>query len=321
MPAAPLAVLVWIVPTCFGVGELVQAAVSSTQSAPVASPATATQAGPRSVRFRPGVLIDYRERQVEVDAALIPHPAPLEVFACTPDTKEHETVLRVHARAEDIYAALGLIGILPGRPVRWDRANERFSPPTGDRVDALVRMDPGGESEPVPAAHLLRSMEPERSVPDVQWVFAGSSRYEDGMLAADAEGVVVALVNFESALLALPDSYSDDNRELWLGQDAEAMPDVERRVTLLLRPAAMRLAVEADDRLTEDGKPVGRQTLLETIRRRVRQDPWLRVRLTAATGISPDGLEKWVEALVAAGVQRSRISVARGPTSRPSRAE
>src|ERR1043166_8218583 len=43
--------------------------------------------------FQPGVRIDWEQKAVEIDARVVLREGPLELFACSPQTKEHESIL------------------------------------------------------------------------------------------------------------------------------------------------------------------------------------------------------------------------------------
>ncbi|MFN7022583.1 MAG: YdjY domain-containing protein [Phycisphaerales bacterium] len=198
----------------------------------------------------PHVRVDTASKVVEFDAhispMLMPDPqAPLfflESVVCTPDTREHESLLVTRARPSHIHAALLLIGLTPGEPGRWRLDNNRLMPvdPTGDRVifevewtDAAAgadarRIDPtawivnardrsrlGAQADP---------MHPGRPSPG--WVFAGSRMVRTSFLpdgtpipagqpdrevyAADEAGAVIGLATFGDELIALSRTFSPD---------------------------------------------------------------------------------------------------------------
>jgi len=304
-PARAASTLTLLVLTA-GAGPL-SAGQSGPTTQPTSSPAS------RAIRFARGVVINWTDRQVEVDAEVIRHKAMLEVFACTPDTKEHETILRVHARAEDIFVALGLIGLVPGTHLRWNRDGGVFTPPTGDAVDIFVR--PGAGGELLAAWQFMRDPRTGRSVRDRSWVFAGSYRHEYGGLAADADGVVAAVVNFPSALLALPESHTDANEELWLEPNPAELSRLPDRVTMVLRPAAVRVSLEVSGRTCLDGRPVTDARLSTLLRQKVAHDPKARVRLTAEPDVPKDRLETVLQRIADAGIEPDRLAVHRSPAA------
>ena len=84
------------------------------------------KSAPTSIKdFAPGVHIDWANRAVEIDARVVLRSGPLELLACSPKTREHESILVVDARPLHVYQALGLIGLAPGSPSRFDEASRK----------------------------------------------------------------------------------------------------------------------------------------------------------------------------------------------------
>jgi biopolymer transport protein ExbD len=237
-----------------------------TTAALVLAQSTTSRPG-RRVQFQPGVFIDWRVPQVEIEARVVLQVGLLELFACTPNTREHESILQVQAPAEHIYQALGLIGLQPGHPVQWEAEREQVIPAAGAPVELLVRWWPESTSQPpreVDVSEWMLANATDRPPPPQPWVFAGSVRDEQGVLAAEYEGTIVAVVDFEGALIALPRSYSDSNAELWLRANPDAVPPVGTRCLLLVRPSAtagMTIRLDRLGRLRLSDRPVTRTEL------------------------------------------------------------
>lgn len=202
-------------------------------------PHAAAASAARIVDFVPGVRIDYRVPQVEVDSEVILRRGQLELFAYSkaPVPKEHESILLTNVPAESIYQALGLIGLTPGRPMWYDAGTETVHPATGDPVDVSVRYLSGGKSVEVPACAWMLDLHTRQPMKPVAWVFAGSRRASNGTFQANVEGTIVTVVDFDSAVLALPESHTSSDADLWLVANTEAIPPVGTKVILLLRPA------------------------------------------------------------------------------------
>lgn len=197
---------------------------------------------PRIVDFKPGIRIDYRVPQVEIEGKVILTQGELELFAYSkaPTPKEHETILLLDPKPEAIYQALGLIGLEPGHPMSYDWETQVTTPPDGDPVDVFVRYDSNGKTVEESACDWMWDVQRNAPMKRTHWLFAGSKRLEDGRFFADIDGTVVTVVNFDSALLALPELHSDSNANLWLTAYTEAIPPIDTKVTLLLRPAERR---------------------------------------------------------------------------------
>ncbi len=201
---------------------------------------------PPARQFAPGVRIDWPNLTVELDAEVVMRQGPLELFACSPNTKEHESILRVAARPTHIYQALGLIGLTPGRPIRYDEEKNRWDPPTGDALDIRVRyVDDQGRTVIAAPADWLSTTKPQATPLQLSWVFAGSYTLPDGRFAADIEGTVLCLVDFEAALIAVPALHSADNEQLWLTAKMDAIPPRGAKCALLIR-GLYRPAIRVD---------------------------------------------------------------------------
>ncbi|MFQ5501191.1 MAG: YdjY domain-containing protein [Phycisphaerae bacterium] len=194
---------------------------------------------PRIVDFQPGIRIDYRIPQVEIEAEVILRTGQLELFAYSkaPTPKEHETILLLKSRPKSIYQALGLIGLIPGQPMAYDWNTQETRQPTGDPVDVRVRYKDKGSVTEVSACDWMFDLARQQPMRPTHWLFTGSRPWEDGRFAADVEGTTVTVVNFDTALLTLPSLHSDSDADLWLAANTEAIPPIGARVTLILRPA------------------------------------------------------------------------------------
>jgi hypothetical protein len=239
-------------------------------------PTTRPAEHPRIVLYAPGVRIDWERLLVEVDAHVVLRRGPLELFACAPNTREHESIVAVAARPQRIYEALGLIGLEPGSPVRYDAATERFLPATGPRlrIDVSVRGMAGTRTCGI--HEWMRRIGDRDALKPCDWVYAGGRRLPDGRLASDFEGTVICVVDFSSALIALPELHSSANVALWLEANTERIPAM--RTPCVLRISAARrgravLRVDAEGRLRMDGDPVTPEQMVQRLRQAIGQDP------------------------------------------------
>lgn len=189
--------------------------------------------------FQPGINIDWTTRAVYVDGHVVLRAGMVEFLACFPG-KEHESIVRLDAPATQIYMALGLVGLQPGHPPRWDEQQGRFGPPTGDLVDVNVEWQIDGQRRAATGFQFLRECEYERTPIDRPWVFAGSRRLEDGTLSADRGGEGIAVVDQPNSLLALSRNHVSHNAELWVTAITAEIPPLNTPVRIVLRPAKPR---------------------------------------------------------------------------------
>ena len=208
-----------------------------------ANKTVAESVSPRVRLFSDGIWIDWRHREVALEAKVVLRKGPLELLACSPNTREHESILVVLARPRDIYHAMGLIGLEPGSPVRFDSQKQHVLPPTGEPLHLRIRYEEDGLERTVSASAWLRCPSSEKRIANVAWVFAGSYSTSGGRFAGDAEGTIVALVDFESALIAVGALHTPDNDALWLEAGTDAIPPVGTPCRLMISAAVRRLEV------------------------------------------------------------------------------
>lgn len=247
--------------------------------------ATSTAVAQPVKPFVDGIKLDWKNRAVIIDATVVLREGPLELVACAPQTREHESILVVDAAPTHIFQAMGLLGFKSGSPVGWDEAQQKLIPPTGQPLTITVSFDPAltpkgkpkgktGEKTNKPdrvpspkpvqdhqtddknqenrkkkvteesrpqqteatpktkAQAKLRSMPIERwlqtadgkPIDKINWVFAGSRLLEDKQLAAEADGTIICVVDFESALIAVGNLHTASNDALWLAANPKLIP-------------------------------------------------------------------------------------------------
>lgn len=176
------------------------------------------------VEVFPHVRIDRAAGLVEFDG-IVPidaHNAEaslvyLEVIACTPDTKEHESLVMSLASASDVHAALLMLGIQPGRPGRfeWNGGRLRGISPTGPTIRVSLAVPPpsGDGAEFPPERWIVSARTGQRFAPG-RWVFAGSGFGVQGgreFYLGDAGGTLVGLHTFGTETVALDRVMSPDS--------------------------------------------------------------------------------------------------------------
>jgi hypothetical protein len=183
------------------------------------------------------VWIDKQHGQVMVDGYVSLREGYLEMFACTAGTKEHESVVAVHSRAQVVHAALLAIGAEPGHPVRFQ---PKFSPPTGTRVHVEVRWrDPQGNWHSVRAQQWVLDASTSQ-VMRPPWIFAGSGFWKDPVTGkqfyqADA-GDFICVSNFSTAMLDIPiESSQSDDQRIYVA-NTKLIPPLGTPVRLVLKP-------------------------------------------------------------------------------------
>lgn len=195
---------------------------------PVSGDAEATKT------FAPGVRINWNLRRVEIAAEVALREGPLELLLCGVNTREHESVFVTKARPLHVFQAMGLLGLEPGLPPRYDRAADRTLPASGESVDIRIACKDAAHAESSGPEEFLRLTSDREPPPPIRWVFAGSRFLADGRFAADDDGSIACVVDFDSALISVDASHSSDNEVLWLEANTEAIPPRGTACTVLI---------------------------------------------------------------------------------------
>jgi hypothetical protein len=196
-----------------------------------------TQDAPGGRGF-PHVRVDAQAREVRVECQSIFVEAPLEFFCVVSGTSEHESVLRTPAKPSHVHAALLMIGLEPGSPIRWSEAAGKWFAPHGPPVRVEVEFSRNGETVRMPAEKLLRRLDTGATMPATNWVFAGSRVMEDGRYGADFTGQLVSIVNFDLSVLDLGELASSANEMLQWTLNTEQAPPRGAPVTMILSAVA-----------------------------------------------------------------------------------
>jgi len=242
----------------------VSASPNTTRAQSTANPARATS------DYAPGIRIDWKRRRVEVQGEVCLRDGMLELFACAPRTREHESVVMIHARPKKLYEALGLMGLKPGHPIRYDKRSKQWLPPTGDSVGIKVRWRDHRKTRVADISTWMSRADHDKPMTPAVWVFAGSQKTETDTFSADVEGTVIAVVDFPSALIALPERHSADNTLLTLEANTDNIPSVGTPVTLLfapIDPVQFNLSIDEDGTIQFDGQTLSHAALARRLKR------------------------------------------------------
>lgn len=183
------------------------------------------------------IWLDMKNEQVVMVGQVCQTDAPLELFACLKNTKEHEAVLSIDVPAIAAHTGLLALGAESGNPVSWD---PEYKPASGTEIEVLVRWkDAEGNVKNARAQDWVYDVENKKAM-DHPWVFAGSGFWVDeetGRKHYMAEGGdFICVSNFSSAMLDLPIESSQANNALMFKAYTERIPPLGTPVTVFLRP-------------------------------------------------------------------------------------
>jgi len=266
---------------------------------------------PNVTELAPHVRLDWSSRTVEIEAEVVLREGPLELFVCTPGTREHESILVTSATPTHVYQALGLIGLTHGRPVYYDEEKKQAISATGDAVEVLIRFGDQDRRRIVPAANWLADSESGKPIDKVRWVFAGSHRIDKTTLGAELDGTMICVVDFESALIAVDSLHTSENESLWLNAHTKAIPPVGTKCTILIRAANADTAVIAT-LLSDRSYLVGNQRVSEEqfvaiCISKIKGNSKTKIMLNQDDAVSPETINEAIESLVKLGISRHSI--------------
>jgi hypothetical protein len=183
------------------------------------------------------IWLDIKRKWVVVDGRVCLREGELEMFACTRDTKEHESVVVLDTKSRYVHASLLAIGGRVGNVVRF---SPEYKPASGTVIDLVVLWkDKNGKKQAVPAQEWIEHYRTEKPL-EYPWVFSGSGFFKDEatmkqIYYGDA-GDLVCVSNFTSATMDLPVQSSKDNSDLLYHARTKAIPPIDTAIRLVFAP-------------------------------------------------------------------------------------
>jgi hypothetical protein len=197
--------------------------------------------GARRLSPKYDVWIDPKNKTVIVDGQISLREGMLEMFACTRNTKEHESIVSANTKAFLVHTGLVTLGAEPGRPVQFVPT---YRPPTGTEIEVTVEwLDERGKLKKARAQDWVKDINTKKAMTH-PFVFAGSSFWTDeetGKEFYQAEGGdFICVSNFGTAMLDIPVESSPENSELAFEAFTNRIPPLGAPVRLILKPLVKR---------------------------------------------------------------------------------
>lgn len=156
----------------------------------------------------------------------------IEVFACGPRGKTHESAFVIDVNPFDLQNGLLALGLKAGEPM----PGFGVGPPHGDPVDIFVDWtDAEGEKHTARGETFVRDIEKDAPLAPGPWTFTGSI-VRDGRFMAIAEETFVASFWDPYAIVNNPLASGSNDDILFV--DPEAMPRRGTAITMRFSPAA-----------------------------------------------------------------------------------
>ena len=267
--------------------------------------------------------IDWTKVQVELAGRVVLREGLLELLACSPGTREHESIVRVNARPLHIFQALGLIGLEPGRPVTYEEAGDRWLPAAGAVLVIEVRCAAAddGRGRTVNIWDWVKDARTDQAPPRRDWLFCGSRFFPEGPFGADADGTVICVVDFDTALIGLAEPHSADNAALWLAADPDRIPPEGTECTLLIRAAdrgGMLIECGRGERVRVRDRWMSQTELRAFLADCHRREPELAVTIRELPGVPPGAGRRLLDIVRGMGIKVVRLQPPPAPpTSQP----
>jgi hypothetical protein len=164
----------------------------------------------------------------------------VEVFACAPDGKTHESVVVLDCVPSALHAGLLLLGLKPGTPVEVG-TEASYKMPTGDPVLVEVRWKAAdGQERTARAEDWVWNERDQKPMPQASWLFTGSflqpltDNPEESTYAANYIKSLVTTYHDASTILENPLADGRDDTVYYANE--RAVPPVRTPVTVVFRP-------------------------------------------------------------------------------------
>jgi hypothetical protein len=207
------------------------------EAKPPAPPKLPEPKGAKRLSEKYDVWLDPKQKAVIVDGQVSLREGMLEMFACTRNSKEHESIVSANTKASVVHTALLYLGAEPGHPVQFV---PKYRPPTGTEVEVTVMWhDERGKEKTARAQDWIRDIRTKKAMTH-PFVFAGSFfrvDEETGKRYYQAEGGdFICVSNFSTAMLDIPVESSKSEAELEFEAFTERIPPLGAPVRLIFTP-------------------------------------------------------------------------------------
>lgn len=180
-------------------------------------------------QFRIGnVKIDQNRHQLVMPGAVNMAEGLVELLACGPKGKLHESVLVIDVNPYHVQLGLLLLGLQPGGNLDFQGDPKT---PTGDLVKVTVRWEYDGVEQELRGEEFVRDSKAKQAMAKTHWVFTGSA-VMDGIFMAGIEQSLIATYNDPSAIINNPLPSGADDTVYYA--NPLTVPPVGTAVTLVI---------------------------------------------------------------------------------------
>jgi len=202
------------------------------------------------------IWADEKNKRVIVRGATCLDRGLLEMFACPRDTKEHEAIISIHAKAVEAHTILLAFGINPGRPMLWF---EKYYPVSGPVMNIEVWWtDKDNKLVKRRAQDMILNRDTGKPMKS-DFVFGGSEQVFDPYTKkhdylADF-GPFINVANQPDAMIDVSIESSDEAQGALFEANTKNLPPVNTKVYIVISDSGKRIKTkitpEVDAKLKE----------------------------------------------------------------------
>jgi hypothetical protein len=188
------------------------------------------------------IWADKENKRVIIRGMICLDHGLLEMFACPRDTKEHEAIVSVHAKAWEAHATMVALGINPGKPMLW---YEEYYPVSGPVMNVDVWWtDEQGNVVKKRAQDLILNRDTGKPM-ECDFVFGGSEQLYDPYTKkndylADM-GPMINVANQPDAMIDVSIESSDAAQGSLFEANTANLPPVNTKVYIVLSDSGKRI--------------------------------------------------------------------------------
>ncbi|MBL8842312.1 MAG: hypothetical protein JNL90_12380 [Planctomycetes bacterium] len=187
-----------------------------------------------------GVTLLEQQRRLEVAGFVNQQAGAVELFACAPEGKTHESIVVLDCVPSGLHAGLLALGLVPGRPAGME-VDGQWRPPTGPPVEVRVRWSTAdGAAHEARAEEWILDQQRGAVMEPVGWLFVGSYSQEGSGGASNyaADQVKSLITTYHDASTILENPLKGGRDDALYEADARVVPPVGTRIVVSFTPGS-----------------------------------------------------------------------------------
>jgi hypothetical protein len=175
------------------------------------------------------ILLDVEKREVRFPGKVNMAKGVIELLACAPGGKRHESILIVYIIPYHLQVSLLLLGLNYG-----DNINYQGDPtiPQGDSVEVWVKWNRNNEEFIVRGEDFIFDLVSRKTMKHTHWIFSGS-KVINGTFMADMEGSIITTFHDPYTIIDNP-LPGGGNDELYVVNET-LVPPKETEIQLIIK--------------------------------------------------------------------------------------